>query len=125
MRKRGGKLAGVLMALSLGAWMASQEVPDAPSATKRPEPEKQASRLPPPSEAPAAKPVPRPETPPSEETNPPPPMVMTTTPTGAKAEGAAGSREEMFRMTVNVNFVIVPVTVKRSEERRVGKECRL
>ncbi|MGH9493126.1 MAG: VWA domain-containing protein [Terriglobales bacterium] len=112
MGKRGGKLAAVLMALSLGAWLAAQEVPDAPSATKRPEPEKAASPLPPPSEAPAHKPIPRPETPPPEETNSEPPMVMTTTPAGGKAEGTAGSREEMFKMTVNVNFVIVPVTVR-------------
>ena len=120
MRKRGGKLAGVLMALSLGAWLAAQEVPDAPSATKRPEPEKQASPLPPPSEGPAAKPIPRPETPPPEPANPqPPPMVMSTTPAGSQAEGTAGSREEMFKLSVTLNFVIVPVTVKDGSDRLV------
>ncbi|MGH9670611.1 MAG: VWA domain-containing protein [Terriglobales bacterium] len=120
MRKRGRKLAGVLMALSLGAWLAAQEVPDAPSATKRPEPEKQTSPLPPPpSEAPPTKPIPRPEAAPAEETPPPPPMVVTTTPAGGKAEAPAGSREEMFKMTVNVNFVIVPVTVRDGSDRLV------
>ena len=119
MRKRGGKLAGMLMALSLGACLAAQEVPDAPSATKRPEPEKQASPLPPPSEAPVAKPIPRPETPSPQPTNPPPPMVMSTTPAGSQAEGTGASREEMFKMTVNVNFVIVPVTVRDGSDRLV------
>jgi VWFA-related protein len=109
------------MALCLGAWLAAQEVPDAPSATKRPEPEKQVSPLPPPSEAPAAKPIPRPETAPAQETNPqpPPPMVMSTTPAGSRPEDTAGSREEMFKMTVNVNFVIVPVTIKDGNDRLV------
>ncbi|HEV2021151.1 MAG TPA: VWA domain-containing protein [Terriglobales bacterium] len=120
MRKRGGKLAGVLMALSLGAWLAAQEVPDAPSATKRPEPEKQASPLPPPSEAPPAKPIPRPEIAAPESTNPQaPPMVMTTTPAGSRAEGTAGNREEMFKLSVTLNFIIVPVTVKDGSDRLV------
>ncbi len=113
MRKKLGKLAGVLMALSLAVWLGSQEVPDAPSATKRPEPEKQASPLPPPSEAPPAKPIPRPEAQaPDDTSSQPPPMTVTTAPAGSKPEDTAGSREEMFKMTVNVNFVIVPVTVK-------------
>jgi VWFA-related protein len=108
------------MALSLGAWLAAQEVPDAPSATKRPEPEKQTSPLPPPSEAPPAKPIPRPKTPPPEPTNPQaPPMVMTTTRAGSQAEGTAGSREEMFKLSVTLNFIIVPVTVKDGSDRLV------
>jgi VWFA-related protein len=121
MRKVGGKLAAILMALSLGLWLAAQEVPDAPSATKRPEPEKQTSPLPPPSEAPPTKPIPRPEpeTAPEEPPPQPPPMVMTTTPEGSKTGDTAGSREEMFKMTVNVNFVIVPVTVKDGDGRLV------
>lgn len=119
MSKPGRKLGTLVLALSLGAWLVSQEVPDAPSATKRTEPEKQASPLPQPSEAPPAKPIPRPETP-SQETNlPPPPMVMTTTPADSRSEGSAGSRDEMFKMTVNVNFVIVPVTVRDGSERLV------
>ena len=120
MRRSGGKLAGVLLALSLGAWMAAQEVPDAPSATKRPEPA-QTSPLPPPSQAPAAKPIPRPETAAPEESNPqpPPPMVMSSTPAGTQPEATGGSREEMFKMTVNVNFVIVPVTVRDGDGRLV------
>lgn len=114
MRKRGWKLAAVLVALSLGLWLWAQEVPDAPSATKRPEPEKPASPLPLPSEAPPARPIPRPEAPAPGEENPQPapPMTVTTTPAGATSEGTASSREEMFKMTVNVNFVVVPVTVK-------------
>jgi VWFA-related protein len=121
MRRPGRKLGALVLALCLGAWLASQEVPDAPSATKRPEAEKPASGLPPPSEAPAHKPIPRPETPSPEETNPQPapPMAVTTTPAGGKAEGTGSSREEMFKMTVNVNFVIVPVTVRDGSDRLV------
>ncbi len=117
MRTRGWKLAGAVMALSLGLGLASQEVPDAPSATKRPEPEKQVSPLPPPSEAPPARPIPRPEAP-EPASSEPPPMTMTTTPPG-QAEGTGGSREEMFKMTVDVGFVIVPVTVKDGGDRLV------
>jgi VWFA-related protein len=96
-------------------------VPDAPSATKRPEAEKPASPLPLPSEAPARRPIPRPETTPPEDTNPQPapPMQVTTAPAGGTTEGTGGSREEMFKMTVNVNFVIVPVTVRDGSERLV------
>ena len=117
MRRPWRKLGTLVLALSLGGGLAAQEVPDAPSATKRPEPEKPASPLPPPSEAPARKPIPRPETTSPEDANPqaPPPMVMTTTPAG-KAGDTAGSREEMFKMTVNVSFVIVPVTVRDRNE---------
>lgn len=117
-RTKGWKLAGAVLALGLGLGLASQEVPDAPSATKRPEPEKQASPLPPPSEAPPTKPIPRPEAQPAEPTSPPPPMVMTAAPPGGP-EATGGSREEMFKLTVNVNFVIVPVTVKDGNNRLV------
>lgn len=118
MQTRGWKLAVAVMALSLG--LASQEVPDAPSATKRPEPEKQVSPLPSPSEAPATRPIPRPEAPePDEPTPQPPPMVMTTTPPGGQTEETASSREELTKIIVDVNFVVVPVTVKDGGNRLV------
>jgi VWFA-related protein len=105
-----------------------QEIPDAPSASRPPQPfpttppvEPQGQ---PPSEAPAAEPAPSGnETPPSsthpaptatedKTTEPPHPLdVKTDADGGATPDTGSSAQDELFKITRNVNQVIVPVRV--------------
>jgi len=117
----------LLFSLGLAAQQqgtAPQDIPDAPSAT-RPFPKNL-----PPSQAPREQPpnpVPPDTTPPPANQAPPtgsgtteepiyapgvaPAGTTTTTPGGTPAERVAGS-DELFKITVNTNQVVVPVMVK-------------
>ncbi len=97
---------------------AQQSVPDAPSATRPPQTTSgevfsgtapAAPAQEPPAEPPAQTPTAPPATAPA---NP-----VSTAPPSSTAE--SNSREEMFRVVVNVNQVYVPVTVKDPSERLV------
>jgi VWFA-related protein len=105
-----------------------QEIPDAPSASRPPQPfpttppvEPQGQ---PPSEAPTAEPAPSGnETPPSsthpaptatedKTTEPPHPLDVKTVPEGgATPDTGSSAQDELFKITRNVNQVIVPVRV--------------
>jgi VWFA-related protein len=138
----------LLFCLALGAWSAqqqgqapsnqTQEIPDAPSASRPPQP----FPTPPPVE-PQENPAPEPpsaveqppsgnEAPPSsgkpapapagENTNPPPhPLEVKTVPEGgATPDTTSASQDELFKITRNVNQVIVPVRVTDDSGRLVN-----
>ena len=90
----------------------SQDIPDAPSATRPPQP------FPPPT-APVQ---PEPETPPpaGDEATPngPPRPRIKTVPEGAVTPDNKNTRDELYTLTTRVNFVVVPVTVK---DKNTGK----
>jgi len=113
-----------------------QEIPDAPSATRPPQPfpttppvEPQGA---PPSGEPAAEPVPsgneappsssNPTPPASEDsTAPPHPLDVKTVPEGgATPDAGSASQDELFKITRNVNQVIVPVRVTDDSGRLVN-----
>ena len=133
----------VLLILSLAcSWVGAQQqdIPDAPSATKPPEqlptspppPQPQPQRAPPekpepPRSAPSAEdqaPATEKQAPAEEQTQPttpPPPMPpVTTVPPGSAPSTPSNARSELPNFAVNVNFVLVPVTVKDSEGRLVA-----
>ena len=104
-----------------------QEIPDAPSASRPPQPfpstppvePQEAPTAEPPVEQPpsgneappsTAKPAPSPA---ADNTNPPPhPLDVKTVPEGgATPDAGPGSQDELFKITRNVNQVIVPVRV--------------
>lgn len=115
----------VCMALEAGRSQAQsnqkEQIPDAPSAVQPPSPAAPQSPLPPPSEPARTQAVPPNQAPPSsaapapapqEETpGPPPPMKITTVPEGSVPKEQTGAQDELYRLTVNVNQVIVPVRV--------------
>jgi VWFA-related protein len=90
---------------------APQDIPDAPSATRPPQPF--------PTNLPPARPETPPEQPPatgqpaSSESGAAPPMppVKTVPPGSAPADGV-NTRDDLYTITVTTNFVLVPVTVK-------------
>ena len=114
-----------------------QDIPDAPSASRPPQPfptpppvEPQGL---PPSETPAAEPAPPGnDVPPStakpapapadDKMNPPPhPLDVKTVPEGgATPDAGSGSQDELFKITRNVNQVIVPVRVTDDSGRLVN-----
>lgn len=130
---RAGAAAGVVLCL-ISATMAGQQqdkskqdIPDAPSAT-RPFPSAPPAssvprdQTPPPDQTPPNQPPPPAnQAPPTSSTEDPvyapgvapaPPFNVTTVPAGgAAAERSAGS-EELFKISVNTNQVVVPVMVK-------------
>jgi len=137
-------VAILLFFLALGAAVAQeqgkqtdpkQDIPDAPSASRPPQPfpseppvEPQGA---PPSEVPAADPTPggnevppssaRPAPPATEDTPPPHPLDVKTTPDGAAApDSASGPQAELYKLSVNVNEVIVPVRVTDDSGRLVN-----
>ena len=122
-------LAMLLLSLGLGgAWAqqpeAKQDIPDAPSAVQPPPklPSNPEPQTPPAKEEPAPEPkVPPSEAPPSYSSTPPPsaeeqpaappPMKITTIPEGSAPKVPPGPQSDLFKLTVNVNQVIVPVRV--------------
>lgn len=90
-----------------------QPIPDAPSAT-RPFPKPTISPTAPPAEPSAAPDNPTPaDNPDAAQPTPAPPPNITTAPPGtAPREGNTNSRDELFKLVVNANYVNVPVTVK-------------
>jgi len=127
-RQRIRVLAMLLVCLGLGSGLAGaqsdqkDQIPDAPSAVQPPPP----PPVPQP-QTPSNEPAPTPKIPPNEappssaapapasgeeSPGPPPPMKITTVPEGAApTEQQPGKQDELFRLTVNVNQVIVPVRV--------------
>jgi VWFA-related protein len=113
-----------------------QNIPDAPSASRPPQPFPPAPPAEPqglpPSEAPTADQVPGNEVPPSTanpaapaaDTNPSPPphpLDVKTVPEGGATPDAGGSsQDELFKITRNVNQVIVPVRVTDDSGRLVS-----
>src|ERR1700756_969754 len=129
-------LALWLPSATLGAQQSEPDIPDAPSATKpsqqlpnapsppqSPPQEPPAENSPPSPHAPSAEqPVPSPQ-PPAEQSpsTPPPPMPpVTTVPPGSVPAAPSNARSDLTKIAVNVNFVLVPVTVKDGEGRLVG-----
>ncbi len=116
----GAALAGVLV---WGAAGAGQELPDAP----KPQPEQTQPQIP---DAPSAsKPstpaklptnLPPVSPPPTTEENPPPAHpAITDIPAGQGQQLPSSARDQLYTLTKNVNFVLVPVTVKDSSGRLV------
>ena len=112
---------GFVLALLLSfgtSYAHSQDIPDAPSAVQPPPPPPPA-QAPAPSAPPAATPNSQ-EQPPSSEPGPspesgtppgsPPPMKIQTVPPGT-VSNKPGGQEEIYKLSVNVNQVIVPVRV--------------
>jgi VWFA-related protein len=98
---------------------AQQDIPDAPSAVQPP-PAPQPTAPAPESQNPPEMAPPANSPPPSspsgnsdasdESAGPPPPMKMTTIPPGSTTQ-RPGAQEELYKLSVNVNQVIVPVRV--------------
>lgn len=102
-----------------------QDVPDAPSAARPPQPFPSAPSagsvpLPPKSqEAPRSEQPPEspaPDTP----VPPPPPLNMKTVPEGGATDEPPGGQEQLFKIGIGVNQVIVPVTVKDESGRMMN-----
>ena len=128
---RGSLLAIVLVLLGLGVAAQQQtppsqqqDIPDAPSAVQPPPqlPSNPEPQTPPAREKPAPQPqVPPSEAPPSYSSTPPPaeqppteappPMKITTVPEGSVSKPPVGAQAELYKLTVNINQVIVPVRV--------------
>jgi VWFA-related protein len=114
-----------------------QEIPDAPSASRPPQPFPSTPPVQPqgtpPSEAPAAEQVPsgneappssaNPASPTTEDrtSEPPHPLDVKTVPEGgATPDAGSASQDELFKITRNVNQVIVPVRVTDDSGRLVN-----
>ena len=105
----------------------AQDIPDAPSAVQPPPPPAPAPQAPAEKEA---NPAPSADTPPpsSEPANPsdgsagpPPPMKITTVPPGnTTTQSQPESQEQLFKLSVNVNQVVVPVRVTDESGRLVS-----
>jgi len=101
----------------------NQDIPDAPSAVQPPPqfPSTPAAAQPVPAE-----PVPPGQAPPAshsagstEDAEAPPPFKVTTIPAG-KGPGQSGANEELYKIVVNTNQVIVPVMVKDEHDHLVN-----
>lgn len=97
-----------------------QNVPDAPSASRAQQPFPSAKQLPsapqpqpdtPPRQLPPITNTPV-EEPPAEAPPPPPHPEITTVPAGGAPNVPSSARDQLYTFTTNVNFVVVPVTVK-------------
>ncbi len=109
-----------------------QDIPDAPSAS-RPFPNAPPvgsapprDQTPPPEEAPPPNQAPPTSSSPVEEpvyapgVAPAPPFKVTTVPEGGAPAGHTGGSDELFKITVNTNQVVVPVMVKDDSGRLVN-----
>ena len=122
----GSFLAILLFFLGLGVGWAQQpqdqkqDIPDAPSTVQPPPPPPAIPEAKNPEPAPTPK-IPPNEAPPSsaavpqstseEERESPPPLKITTVPAGGATKTSPGPEDELYKLTVNVNQVIVPVRV--------------
>ncbi|MGH9545097.1 MAG: VWA domain-containing protein [Terriglobales bacterium] len=131
--------AAVVALCLLGGAMAAQQpekskqdIPDAPSAS-RPFPNAPPvgsapprDQTPPPEEAPPPNQAPPTSSSPVEEpvyapgVAPAPPFKVTTVPEGGAPAGHTGGSDELFKITVNTNQVVVPVMVKDDSGRLVN-----
>ena len=127
-----GWLAITLLCLPLGSATAQEQqpkekqtIPDAPSASRPAQP---LPSTPPPSRSGATSPAPTPaqeppsaEEPAAETPAPPPPLKITTVPQGgATQQPGSGMQDELYKITTNVNQVLVPVMVKDESGRLVS-----
>ena len=99
----------------------NQDIPDAPSAVRPPQPfpaTPPAAEQPGPPTQPPSEQVPPNQPPPgsSEAAGTPPPFKVTTIPPGS-TQGQPGANEELYKIVVNTNQVIVPVMVKDENDR--------
>ena len=111
---------------------AKQDIPNAPSASRpfpnappaSPAPPR--DQAPPPEEAPPPNQAPPTSSSPVEEpvyapgVAPVPPFKVTTVPEGGAPAGHTGGNDELFKITVNTNQVVVPVMVKDDSGRLVN-----
>jgi VWFA-related protein len=123
-RRCGAALIGMaLLLLCGGTGMAQQDIPDAPSAVqpppppppKAPEPQTPPDKenpvpTPPANGAPPSSDATQPAKP-EESPGPPPPMKITTVPPGTVQQTPPASQDELYRLSVNVSQVVVPVRV--------------
>jgi VWFA-related protein len=142
-KKSGAAMFGALILLLVGTVWAQQrpeEVPDAPSASRPIPPPALPPSTPPadqgagpdsssadePAQQPKAEPAPSNEPPRSlpddsdQKTAPPPMPPVKTVPEGQVPEDSENPREDLYKIGVTVNTVIVPVTVKDGDGRLVG-----
>lgn len=91
-----------------------QQIPDAPSAVRPPQPfPAPAPGSTPPPASPGSQPTVNPDT--GNEVPPiPPEPKITEAPPGGPANVPGNPREDLFKLVVTTNFVMVPVTVKNS-----------
>src|SRR5262249_54727137 len=99
-----------------------QDIPDAPSTVQPPppplpepspsakQPEAPANDAPPSSDSPA----------PGDNSAGPPSMKISTVPEGSVAKSQSPSQEELYKLVVNVNQVVVPVRVTDEDGRLVS-----
>jgi VWFA-related protein len=114
----------LVLMLSFAGFTLAQDIPDAPSAVQPPPPPPPKPSLPanngqasPSETAPSSsEPVPSTST---EAPGPPPPMKVTTVPPGS-VSNQPGAQEELYKLSVNVNQVIVPVRVTDESGRMVS-----
>jgi VWFA-related protein len=142
-KKSGAVIFGALVFLLAGTGWSQQkpeEVPDAPSATRPIPPPTLPTSKPPASQdagpesssSDESRPQPNGEPTPSNEpphsvpddankkTSPPPMPPVKTVPEGAVAVDSENPREDLYKIGVTVNYVVVPVTVKDGEGRLVS-----
>jgi hypothetical protein len=102
------------------------DIPDAPSAVRPPLPfpstppgSAPEAPLPASSEPPSSQPTAAPPSTPGEPPQPAPPLNIKTVPQGGATQGHEGSSDELFKITRNVNQVLVPVRVTGDSGRMV------
>ncbi len=125
----GGRAGSTVLAQSQSSTKATppQDIPDAPSAVRPPQPVEPfpapagpgTGNNPPANAPPSGSPEPAQATPPStlrDDLPPPPPFDIKTVREGqappSTPPGAPPEQDELYKITVNTNFVQVPVTVK-------------
>jgi VWFA-related protein len=140
-RKNSAVVLGALILLLAGTGWGQQkpdEIPDAPSASRPVPPPPLPSKPPASPETPDSssaeqpRPQPKEQTPPANEPphsspdetgpqTPPPPMpAVKTVPEGSVAPDSESARDDLYKIPVNVNYVVVPVTVKDNDGRLVS-----
>lgn len=102
---RGLAVCVLAFGLAWGQQKDQQDIPDAPSAAQPPAPFPSETAPAPKEQPPAEAPAP--------EAAPPAPAPVTTVP-------EVNSREDLYKISVPVNFVLVPVTVKDGDDRMVN-----
>jgi VWFA-related protein len=98
------------------------DIPDAPSASRPfPSAPPPSNPVPPPNQAPPSEANPASQPAPRSDTSPaPPPFKVTTVPEGGATGQRGSANEELYRIRVNTNQVVVPVMVKDDSGRLVN-----